>query len=51
MANIKEIERNIVEAKKKLKRLSPNYKENFNLILNKTLLEVEEIDELKVELQ
>ena len=49
MVNIKEIESNIVEAKKKLKGLSSNYKENFNLISKKILLEVEEIEELKVE--
>ena len=51
MANIKEIESNIAEAKKKLKGLSSNYKENFNLISKKIILEVEEIEELKVELQ
>ena len=49
MVNIKEIESNIVEAKKKLKGLSSNYKENFNLISKKILLAVEEIEELKIE--
>ena len=49
MENIKEIESNIVEAKKKLKGLSSNYKENFNLISKKILLAVEEIEELKIE--